>query len=167
MKVKIYQVNPVREGGSYRMFLASDTLAKLELPFREDVYEKVYEGESHDASLEDLFRKFNLNQPEGYRARSMSVSDVVEVRGARTIDDGFYFCDMVGFKKIDFDATKVGTAPIVAKTVTPEKSMTMAEVEQMLSDMDDMREAAIENDPFDASQKSISYWYQKWLDRKD
>ncbi|MBQ1735405.1 MAG: hypothetical protein II038_11145 [Lachnospiraceae bacterium] len=48
-----------------------------------------------------------------------------------------------------------------------EKIMTTEDVEQMLSEMDDLRDAAIENDPFDASQKSISYWYQKWLERQE
>lgn len=163
MKVKIYQVSHEREGGSAAMFLSLSSLDKLQMQLREDVYEKVYEEESPDGSLEDIFRKFNLAQPEDYCGRSMSVSDVVEVRNSETIESGFYFCDMVGFKKVDFDIAKVGTAP---KAAPPEKTMTMAEVEQMLQEMDDIREAAITDDPFNASQKSISYWYQKWLDRE-
>jgi len=39
----------------------------------------VYEGEINCSDLEEVYRMFNLNHPEGYHGRSLSVSDVVEV----------------------------------------------------------------------------------------
>ena len=45
--------------------------------------------------------RFNIDKPEEFKGRSMSVSDVVEV----TNDQGnaaFYYCDNIGFKKIEF-----------------------------------------------------------------
>ena len=40
----------------------------------------------------------------------MSVSDVVEIKDpcADTVEPGFYFCDSLGFKKIEFDPDKAG-----------------------------------------------------------
>lgn len=46
---------------------------------------------------------FNLNHPEGYKDRSLSVSDVVEVMKDPMHPHCFYFCDSVGFKPIDFE----------------------------------------------------------------
>lgn len=46
---------------------------------------------------------FNLNHPEGYKDRSLSVSDVVEVMEDPMHPHCFYFCDSVGFKPIDFE----------------------------------------------------------------
>lgn len=59
--------------------------------------------------MEDVFRMFNINHPEGYRARSLSVSDVVEVTGSDKLKDGFYFCDNIGFNEIVFDPTAIKT----------------------------------------------------------
>ena len=45
----------------------------------------------------------NEDHPIGYNGHSLSVSDIVDVEG-----DGCYFCDRVGFKKLDdFNASAV------------------------------------------------------------
>ena len=66
-----------------------------------DEYETVYTGHIEpnamvDATLEDIFVMFNLNRPDDYRGRSMSVSDLVVLEETDT-----YYCDSVGFKKIE------------------------------------------------------------------
>lgn len=48
--------------------------------------------------LENLFEKFNLYHPEGYRAHSMSVSDVVRINDGNEIR--YYYCDSIGWKDI-------------------------------------------------------------------
>lgn len=48
--------------------------------------------------LENLFEKFNLYHPEGYRAHSMSVSDVVRINDGNEIK--YYYCDSIGWKDI-------------------------------------------------------------------
>ena len=52
----------------------------------------------------------NINHPDDYLARSMSVSDVVEIKdgGDQAEEPGFYFCDSVGFKKIGFHPEPAG-----------------------------------------------------------
>ena len=42
-------------------------------------YEAVYHGELDIQTIEDAFYIFNMEHPEGYKGRSMSVSDVVEI----------------------------------------------------------------------------------------
>ena len=46
--------------------------------------------------------------PEGYKGRTLSVSDVVEIicSGEKSI---FYFCDSFDFKRIEFQKEKVMT----------------------------------------------------------
>ena len=43
------------------------------------LYDKVFEGEVNCFTLEKLYEIFNLEHPAGYKGRSMSVSDVVEI----------------------------------------------------------------------------------------
>ena len=74
----------------------------------EEIYEMVYEGEVEAQTLEDVYRIFNCAQPNDYHARSLSVSDVVEVINAPDTS-AFYFCDSFGFKLVAFDKTAVHT----------------------------------------------------------
>lgn len=65
-------------------------------------YTKVYEGtliktgylNSDNKVLEKLYFRFNVDHPEDYKGRSLSVSDVVK------IDDRIYYCNMSGWEKI-------------------------------------------------------------------
>lgn len=68
-------------------------------------YKKVYTGEIETSekvtdpityTLEKLFEKFNIDIPEDFTERSLSVSDIVVLDGI-----GTYFCDSIGWKKID------------------------------------------------------------------
>ena len=104
MEVKLYQINFDRDK-ELRMFRSLNTLpTQLGQPFVDSsIYDKVFEGEINGKNPEDVYTVFNTAHPEGYRGRSMSVSDVVEITGEDVVDPGFYFCDTIGFKKIDFD----------------------------------------------------------------
>ena len=48
--------------------------------------------------LNRLFEIFNLNHPEGYRAHSISVSDVIRIDDENEIR--YYYCDSIGWKDI-------------------------------------------------------------------
>ena len=70
-----------------------------------ELYRRVYEGAVEAENLEDVFYIFNMDHPEDYRARSLSMSDVVEI-----IEDhgsSFYICDTFGFKEVPFDTSQV------------------------------------------------------------
>ncbi len=93
MKIKLYQL-PM---GNKKIFLS---YAYIKEEMKEEIilseYELVYDGEIEGSNLEDVFFAFNVNHPEGYTGRSMSVSDIVEINGT------YYFCDAFGFKKLHF-----------------------------------------------------------------
>ncbi|MBQ8618432.1 MAG: hypothetical protein IJ418_13130 [Clostridia bacterium] len=64
-------------------------------------YETVYTGNIEPKAttaetLEAIYTMFNINRPEDYAGRSLSVSDLVALE-----DTGTYFCDHFGFKKIN------------------------------------------------------------------
>lgn len=44
-----------------------------------ELYDCVFAGEVSAQTLEDIFYVFNMEHPSGYKGRSLSVSDVVEI----------------------------------------------------------------------------------------
>lgn len=73
--------------------------------FNFDDYTKIYDGvvkeRSEESALEELFTMFNISHPIDYKGRSLSVSDIVELKvGGRS---KFYYCDFIGWKKINID----------------------------------------------------------------
>lgn len=106
----IYQINPDRDKDRVR-FLGSRMLKLVLGKFEVDptIYDKVYDGEcSKLDSLEGIYMTLNMRQPADYECRSLSVSDVVEIKESESIEPGFYFVDNIGFKRINFDK-KEGT----------------------------------------------------------
>lgn len=133
MNIAIYQINLGRDLDR-RAFESTDYLEKTNgtLTIESSIYDKVWEGEVDCGDLEGVFRKFNLEHPEGYKGRSLSVSDIVEVKDDRS----FNFCDSVGFKKVDFepalaeDKTKARTIRVVL--VEPGKPARDTEIDAAL-----------------------------------
>lgn len=74
-----------------------------------EIYESIFSGEVEADDLEDVFDIFNNDFPDGYRGRSMSVSDVLEVADY-SCKSKFYFCDNIGFKEVEFEKEKAMTA---------------------------------------------------------
>ena len=103
MKITIYQINMDRDKDRV-CFLAYENLKKFQgsEQINSTIYDKVFTGEVDCKGLEDVYRLFNLNQPKGYKGRSLSVSDVVEIESGEA-ENGFYFCDSFGFKPVAFD----------------------------------------------------------------
>lgn len=62
------------------------------------VWNGTEEAKNNLELLENLFEKFNLYHPEGYRAHSLSVSDVVRINDGNEIK--YYYCDSIGWKDI-------------------------------------------------------------------
>ena len=96
----LYQVKP--KNRSNVMFCSLSLLKRLNLAVERANYEKVYSGtvetetstgrrKSTAEVLESLYQRFNFCHPADYRARSMSVSDVVVLHenGRETA----HFCD--------------------------------------------------------------------------
>ena len=146
MKVKIYQVNMERDENQVA-FMGYDSLAKFQGSPDVDsrIYDKVFEGEVNCFTLEKLYQIFNTEHPAGYKGRSMSVSDVVEIVDGNTGKSYFHFCDSFGFKDISFESDKTQLSERfcngnTVKTISilliqPEKHPKMIEIEDSLEAM--------------------------------
>lgn len=146
MKIKIYQVNMERDEKRIA-FMGLDEFPKFQGSYevKSSLYDSVYIGEVDCKNLEEVYRKFNLDHPAGYKARSLSVSDVVEIIESDSMKSGFYFCDSFGFKEVSFDpsktqisdrfcdAEKVKTISVLL--VQPNKFPKMIEIESELEAM--------------------------------
>lgn len=100
MKYIVYQINLDRDTERLA-FLGYEQMAKalgsVGISQAFPAYDKVWEGDLPDCTgLEDLYYKLNTDHPADYRARSLSVSDIVEM------DDGScWFCDSYGWYEVD------------------------------------------------------------------
>lgn len=131
--------------------------------FTIDDYHKIYSGELIDAIkygnettvcneddyevLEKLFETFNINRPEDYNARSLSVSDIVEIR--RKDITRYYYCGNMGWKligqnrlerKVDVmitDGVLGAVQMIIDRFETPEEVNAGEIIWDMLSDYDE------------------------------
>ncbi|MBQ8709367.1 MAG: hypothetical protein IJ550_02130 [Bacteroidaceae bacterium] len=101
MKYTIYQVKDDAPNARYITFSGLDFVREMGIALTADLYNKVYSGEveaaeSVEATLENLFTKFNIGRkPEGFKGHSLSVSDVIELEGK------FYYVDSYGFSEIE------------------------------------------------------------------
>ena len=125
MEVKLYQINLDRDEEGLA-FMGQDYLSKKkDDPTRIDsqIYDCVFDGEIEGSSLEDAFATFNFDHPDGFKGRSMSVSDVVIC----ATDGGApaaYFCDSIGFRQVQFDEE-------LAKTLQTEMTVVLLEPGKM------------------------------------
>ena len=108
MEIKIYQINSDRDADGYK-FMGMDWVKKHwgEQGVDSEIYDKVYEGTINGSTLEDVFCTFNFERPAGFKGHSLSVSDIVEVIQSTDTEPGFYFCDSIGFQKVEFDTSRV------------------------------------------------------------
>lgn len=106
MKIRIYQIDHEKDTERVE-FLNLKQLQKLygSSAINGRIYQEVFCGEVTADTLDDVYGMFNLKPPWGHAGRFMSISDIVEI-----MDDpernGYYFCDRVGFPKVDFTPGK-------------------------------------------------------------
>ena len=100
----IYQLDLSDNTDNLR-FMSLDWLESKGLSVDRDHYQMVYAMQQElGETLEDIYRRFNIDHPEDFRGHSLSVSDVVVLHenGA----DAAYYVDSIGFKELPgfFDA---------------------------------------------------------------
>jgi len=80
MNIAIYQVNMDRDNDNVA-FMNYEKLERFQgsAAINSAIYDKIFEGEVSCGNLEEVYQMFNIDHPNGYRGRSLSVSDVVEV----------------------------------------------------------------------------------------
>ena len=138
----IYQINVDRDTANV-CFIGMESLEKIKgtKDVNAAAYDRVYDGKMDCTSLENIYQKFNVDHPADYKARSLSVSDVVEIRESDTLNPGFYFVDSIGFKSISFDKSlckepvEAGSGKISVLLVEPNKYPKMIEIDDTLEAM--------------------------------
>lgn len=152
MKIKIYQIDISRDDDAV-CFLGLDRLEKFQGTNRinSSIYDCVYEGEVDCKTIEDVYTTFNFHHPEDYHARSLSVSDIVQVEAGGVVTPGFYYCDMIGFKEVEFHPEDANTrSAISVLLVEPGQSPRMIQIEDTLEAMQQIVGGYIEEYmPFD------------------
>lgn len=136
MKIAIYQINMGRD--SHRVaFQSLDALERFQgtAEIDSELYDRVFEGSVECDGLEDVYRMFNIDHPDGYRGRSLSVSDIVETADKETGECQWFYCDTIGFKQVDFDPDLV--EDLKEETITvilcePGKKATIVEINNEL-----------------------------------
>ncbi len=106
-KITVYQINMQRDSFNV-CFISSKHLEHLQGKPEIDsgIYDRVYTGSLKCKSLEDIYKVLNADHPEDYRARSLSVSDVIHIEHSEFIQAGYYFCDSFGFTSVEFDPSR-------------------------------------------------------------
>lgn len=94
MNLRIYQINPERDAKKQK-FMGLDMLPHQSVDA--GIYDRVFMGDVECTNLEDVYYQFNTEGHRLYRGHSLSVSDIV------VTDSGAYYCDTIGFQKVDFD----------------------------------------------------------------
>ena len=141
----IYQINVDRDTANV-CFIGMESLEKIKgtKEVNAAAYDRVYDGKMDCISLENIYQKFNVDHPADYKGRSLSVSDVVEIRESDTLNPGFYFVDSIGFKSISFDKSlckepvEAGSVKISVLLVEPNKYPKMIEIDDTLEAMQAM-----------------------------
>lgn len=145
MDIKIYQINLGRDQNRVA-FQSLDGLERFQgsSEIESEIYDRVFEGEINCENLEDVYRMFNLEHPAGYKGRSLSVSDVVEVISTDG-ESTFHYCDSIGFQKVDFEPYLTETLKeekIKVVLCEPGKCTKVAEIENTLEGL----QAAVKGD---------------------
>lgn len=137
MDIKIYQINLSRDDDRVT-FLGLSQLGKFQgsSEVNSGIYDKVFEGAVEADTLEGVYQMFNCDCPDSFRGHSLSVSDVVEIVSGK--DTGFYFCDSIGFQRVEFDpdqTQKLDTRTMRVVLVEPGKAARVAEIDGSLEEM--------------------------------
>lgn len=129
MNIKIYQINRERDK-NFVKFLHYDHLDSFQetKDINASIYDEVFSGNVNCTDLEDVFRKFNTEGHPLHRGHSLSVSDIV-VTG-----EGAYYCDSIGFMKVNFDESNAHKPDNLMRIVyvEPNKAPYISEIEHSL-----------------------------------
>ena len=100
MYLKIYQIDMEKDEEGAK-FCSFSEIKKDNGKINPSIYEKVFDGMVNCENNEDVYRKFNTDIPASHTGCSLAVSDIIEAEGE------FFFCDVLGFKKVEFDTSKI------------------------------------------------------------
>lgn len=126
------------------------------------IYRQIYGGIVNCSGLEDVFRLCNKTPPPGYYGESMSVSNVIEICDGE--NKGFYFCDSVGFKPIDFDISQTDHDKMLHVLILESnKEPYTAEIQDCLKAKQSVVGGLIEAVYFDENDETLIYCDEEFL----
>lgn len=105
MKIRIYQIEMSLDEHNVAFRSHTEMQGKYPIGIPASLYRMVYEGVVPTKELSVVFYIFNMAHPQDYRARSLSVSDVIEV--VEESGSTFYYCDTIGFREVPFDTSRL------------------------------------------------------------
>ena len=149
MEVKIYQINMDRDENRV-CFMGLDSLPRYQEADQIDssIYDLVFAGDVPCSDLEGVYQMFNLDHPDGYTGRSLSVSDVVQIQDGSINGPTFHYCDSFGFMEVQFDSELTQDASktkrIKVVLVEPGKLARPAEIPAILEGMQAVVKGSIE-----------------------
>lgn len=122
MRTKIYQINSCRDNNRIKF-------KSLDGGVDASIYDEVFNAELDTDDLEEIYIQFNSQSHPLHRGHSLSVSDII------VNEQGAFFCDSIGFKKIDFDESKTQKPDNLMRVVyvEPHKAPYITEIECSLN----------------------------------
>ena len=161
MKIRVFQIDHDKD--SNRLAFMNYDYTQSHGGIKAENYRQIYGGTVTCDSLESVFALCNSDKtPPGYLGESMSVSNVIEICEGK--DKGFYFCDSVGFKPIDFDIDKTDHSDMMKILIVENgKAPYPAEIRHDIHAMQSVVGGCIEPIYFEPKQDAIVWCNDEFL----
>lgn len=161
MKIRIFQID--HEMDRNKLAFMNYDYTQSHGGVNAENYRQIYGGTVTYDGLESVFALCNSdNVPPGYLGESMSVSNVIEICEGK--DKGFYFCDSVEFKPIDFDIDKTDHSDMMKILVVENgKAPYEAEIRHDIHAMQSVVGGCIEPIYFEPKQDAIVWCNDEFL----
>lgn len=161
MKIRIFQID--HEKDRNKLAFMNYDYTQSHGGIKAENYRQIYGGTVTCDSLESVFALCNSDKtPPGYLGESMSVSNVIEICDGK--DKGFYFCDSVGFKPIDFDIDKTNHSDIMKILIVENgKAPYEAEIRNDIHAMQEVVGGSIEPIYFEPQNNALCWCDDEFL----
>lgn len=161
MKIRIFQIDHEKDSGKLA-FMDYD-YTQSHGGVKAENYRQIYGGTVNCDNLESVFALCNSDKtPPGYLGESLSVSNVIEICEGK--NKGFYFCDSVGFKPIDFDIDKTNHSDMMKILVVENgKAPYEAEIRHDIHAMQSVVGGCIEPIYFEPKYDAIAWCNDEFL----
>lgn len=130
MRVKIYQINPERDGNKVKFLSLKDTQS-IQGKINPSIYDEVFNAELDTSNLEEVFKMMKFDgHPLMRSEQPITVSDVV------VMNNKAYFCEAVGFAELsEFDESQTQKPNNLMRVVyvEPNKPAYETEIENSLA----------------------------------
>ena len=83
---------------AYQIQFAIVETAEFHTLFDEQMQKWEATAGKDEATLEDIYYRFNVSRPAGFTGHSLSVSDVIVINAGQT--KRAFYCDRIGFKEM-------------------------------------------------------------------